>query len=113
MLDLGPRGAIHRFMDGVVHRTEAFTKPQVAAVKSLGVLERPLRVERGAAVYRRRRILTRPGSMTEKWPFQSSRAATRAARRCPAASELGAGTRKSTTPQPRGNADRAANSPKS
>ena len=48
-----------------------------------------------------------------KWPFQSARSAIRAARRCPAASELGAGTRKSTTPQPGGNADRAANSPKS
>jgi hypothetical protein len=35
---------------------------------------------------------------TEKSPFQSSRSAIRAARLCPAGSDLGAGTRKSTTP---------------
>jgi len=59
------------------------------------------------------RIRTRPGSMTEKLPVQSSRALISAASRSPASSGFGIGIRINTTPQVRGSTDPRANSPKS
>ena len=56
---------------------------------------------------------TRPGSMTEKLPAQSSRAVISAASRSPASSGFGIGIRSNTTPQVRGSADPLASSPKS
>jgi len=60
-----------------------------------------------------RRSRTRPGSMTEKWPAQSSRAVIRSARRCPTSSGPGIGMRNRMMPHPAGKAAALANSPKS
>src|SRR5262245_411887 len=56
---------------------------------------------------------TRPGSMTEKCPAQSSRAAIKSASRRPTSDGLGIGMRNRTTPVVDGKADALARSPKS
>src|SRR5713226_7960295 len=66
-----------------------------------------------SARYRRARIRMRPGSMTEKWPAQSSRDATMLLSRDPISPGFGIGMRNSTTPHVSGNADALASSPKS
>jgi hypothetical protein len=58
------------------------------------------------------RIRTRPSSITEKYPAQSSRAA-RPAKRSPASFGFGIGIRNSTAPHVAGRVDARASSPKS
>jgi hypothetical protein len=65
------------------------------------------------ARYPRGRIRMRPGSMTEKWPAQSSRDMSRLLSRGPISPGFGIGKRNSTTPHVLGNADPLASSPKS
>src|SRR5882762_8102283 len=55
----------------------------------------------------------RPGSMTEKWPAQSSRDVTMLLSRDPISPGFGIGVRNSTTPHLLGSADALASSPKS
>ena len=59
------------------------------------------------------RIRTRPGSMTEKQPAQSSRTRIRLAICRPASLGFGVGVRSKMTPQDGGSDDPLANSPKS